>query len=459
MSEICSPHRTAGRIAFVEEESPAWEVGFEPGCYIFSADGHPLRDVIDWRWWASGPEVLVEYRDCDGDEGSVLLERESGQDWGISFEKVVFDEVIQCRNACTFCFMRQLPDDVRASLTLRDDDYRLSFLQGTFVTFTNITPEDEARIIEQHISPLRYSLHAATPEVRRAIIGKHAQHGIEVAERLMSCGIELHAQIVLMPGENDGEELVHTLNWAWQFPQMRSVGIVPLGYTKHQKRFQKSFGRRESAQGVIAAIEPFQRRAMEERSHAWVFASDEFYRNAFPDDLIDHVPPASFYGEFDLFEDGIGIIRSTIDEWRSQQEAQVATARAFKQADVRLGLVAGYAQREFLSSLIDESPLRNWLVPLYVKNEYFGGNVDVTGLLCGCDVGPAIAKAVACAKQAGVKPISAALLPSIVLNADGVMLDESTPQMVEQAAGIPVHVVSCQSSKYLLEIQEILQSV
>lgn len=225
----------------IDPQSPADDAGFTPGCALTQVDGHPLRDIIDWRWYSDGAVIEIGYVDCDGEEGSVTLEREAGEAWGFGFEKAIFDEVIQCKNACKFCFMRQLPDDARASLTLRDDDYRLSFLQGTFVTFTNLTAADEARIVEQSISPLRYSLHAVSPGVRRDIIGKNAPHGIEAAQHLLDAGIQLHAQIVLMPGVNDGEELARTLDWAYARPNIISVGIVPLGYTKHQSAFVESF--------------------------------------------------------------------------------------------------------------------------------------------------------------------------------------------------------------------------
>ena len=185
----------AARIVAVEPESPADDAGFMPGCYLTTVDGEPLRDIIDWRWLAADDVMELGYVDLDGDEGVVELEREEGEDWGFEFEGVVFDGVRQCRNACTFCFMRQLPDGVRPSLVLRDDDFRLSFLSGTFVTLTNLKPEDEARIIEQHISPLRVSLHASEPELRRRMIGKHAQHGIDVLERLLEAGIDVFTTV------------------------------------------------------------------------------------------------------------------------------------------------------------------------------------------------------------------------------------------------------------------------
>ena len=208
--------------------SPADDAGFTPGCYVTSVDGQPVRDLIDWRWLASDDEIALGYVDADGEEGICELWREEGEGWGFEFDGVVFDRVRQCRNACSFCFMRQLPDDARSSLTLRDDDFRLSFLCGTFVTFTNLRPEDERRIVEQAISPLRFSLHVADPDIRRTMIGRHAQHGIDALERLLAQGIQVHAQIVLVPGENDGEVLWDTLEWAYARPGILDVCVVPL---------------------------------------------------------------------------------------------------------------------------------------------------------------------------------------------------------------------------------------
>ena len=441
----------AAVVESVDPESPADDAGFTPGCQVIAVDGHPLRDVIDWRWYTDGYEIDVTYIDTDGDEGTVVLEREDGEQWGFNFTKAIFDDLILCRNACTFCFMRQLPDDARDSLTLRDDDYRLSFLQGTFVTFTNLSDDDKDRIVEQHISPLRWSMHCVTPELRRRVIGRHAQHGIDAAEYLLAHGIELHAQIVLMPGVNDGDELRRTLEWAWGHPGILSVGIVPLGYTKHQTTFEHSFNAPEQSQAVIDCIEPFQKRAMQERDNAWVFASDEFYRNAYPRDLLDHLPPTEFYGDFELFEDGIGIVRSFVDDWESCRDDQPAAARALEARDARVMLVAGCAQKEFLTPLIEASPLAGRVVPLYVKNDYFGGNVDVTGLLCACDMAPAVRTEAERGAAAG-RPYAFAAVPEVVFNADGVTLDGATFDEMEAQAGFPMHVVSCDASSYLPQI-------
>ena len=376
------------RILAVKPESPADDAGFEPGCYLTSVDGQPLRDIIDWRW-LSGEEVIeVGYVDLNGESGAVELWRDQGEEWGFEFDGLVFDGVRQCRNACTFCFMRQLPPSMRPSLYLRDDDFRLSFLVGTFVTLTNMTPEDEARIIEQRISPLRVSLQAVNPIVRQRIIGRHAQRGIESLERLLAAGIEFHAQIVLVPGENDGDVLEETLDWAYEHPGIREIGIVPLGFTRHQSVFKHSFDDLESARAVLDAIRPFQRRAMDERGAPWVYAADEFYRNAWREELLEHVPPASFYGDFEMFEDGIGIIRSTLDDWMfAERNGLIGDAvEALRRMNRKALMVVGLAQREFLDPLVSASGIRDVFQPLYIENGFFGGNVDVTGLLVGQDI-------------------------------------------------------------------------
>ena len=445
-------------IESVEPASPADDAGFTPGCKILAVDGQPLRDVIDWRWLASDDEVTLTYIDTDGEQGEVELYRDYGEDWGIEFEGLVFDGVLQCRNACTFCFMRQLPEGLRPSLTLRDDDFRLSFLVGTFVTLTNLRPEDEARIIEQRITPLHVSLQVSNPEVRRKLIGRNAAHGLAAFDRLLSAGIEAHAQIVLVPGENDGDYLTETLDWAYARPGILSVGIVPLGYTKYQKRFEKSFNDPAASKRVLDDVEPFRRRALAERGTPWVFPADEFYSNAYHDQIIGNLPDTSTYGEFELFEDGIGIIRSTVDDWYAAVREGVVEecARALRETNTVLCLVAGEAQRDFLDQLIAAGPLLGRLEPFYVKNEYFGGNVNVTGLLVGGDVSRAIAARLASDAKDPRRVLYA--IQEVVFNDDGIMLDGMRLEDMEKAAGAPIAVISCTPIEYLKQIAELARN-
>lgn len=443
----------AGIVSLIQE-SPADDAGFLPGYRIVSVDGQPLRDMIDWQWLTDDESIHLTYLDPQGQPGEVTLERELGEPWGFEFDGVIFDGIKTCRNACTFCFMRQLPDGMRPSLSLRDDDFRLSFLTGTFATFTNLTPEDETRILEQHISPLRVSLHAITPEVRALLIGKHAPHGLEAAKRLLAAGITMHIQIVLVPGVSDGEELRCTLAWAYEQPGVLSVGVVPLGFTKHQSIFTKSFNNPEDAQTVLADIAPFQARAQQERGHAWVYAADEFYRNAYPAALLEKLPSAAHYGDYEMFEDGIGIIRSTVDSWEASTQAIQDLAEQLERHSMRVHYVIGRAQEAFLVPLVQASPLRQGFIPYAVDNAFFGGNVDVTGLLCGCDIVAALKQSPAAGDD-----VQLVCVPRVIFNDEGLTLDGMSLEDMQKQLSCPLAVVSCNPSDYIDEIRALITTL
>lgn len=446
-------------IIAVEADSPAYEAGFEPGCCLLSVDGHPLRDMIDWMWLSSDNEIEVVYRDLDGECGSLTLERGDDEDWGFSFEGAIFDEVRTCRNACTFCFMQQLPPEMRSSLSLRDDDFRLSFLTGTFVTLTNLTDEDAERIREQHISPLRVSLHAVDPHVRRELIGSHAEEGLRRLEELLASGIEFDVQIVLVPGVNDDERLDETLEWAYGHPGIRTVGIVPLGFTKHQSRFDGSYDESEAARSVIERIEPFQVRALEERGVPWVYAADEFYRNAYGAAVLEALPGASFYGDFDLYEDGVGILRSSIDGFREAMEGDAPRQLADLLANVgaRIRYICGEAMEPYFGILLEESPLAGLVEPLIVPNAFFGGNVNVTGLLCGEDIVAAIRAAEAATGEPGCRMVYA--IPSIIFNVEGLTLDDLSLGDIRDASGAHVYAVASNPLDYTEQLIRIVKEM
>lgn len=445
---------SAALVSSVDAYSPASNAGIEPGCSIVSVEGHPLRDIIDWRWHACDEEVALVFQDLQGELHEVLLEREPGQDWGIEYASALFDPAHQCKNACTFCFMRMLPRGMRDSLYFRDDDYRLSFLQGNFVTFTNLDDASIDRIIEQRISPLRFSLHAVTPKVRASLMGANAPKGLAAAHLLLEQGIELHAQIVLVPGLNDGDELDRTLTWAYRYPNVLNVGIVPLGFTKHQNSFTESFTAPEAAKAVIDQIEPFRCRARDQRGHAWVHVADEFYCNAYGDDTLDMIPQAEEYGDFGMFEDGIGMVRAFADDFASSAEAAQNTARVLRSLSVRCLFVCGRAQEAFFGRLLQETGLANCITPLYVDNEFFGGNVSVTGLLAGVDMARALASV-----NDSSHEHTFAVVPQVVFNADGVTVDDWSLSDIAKHSLMPVHVVSCQPSGFLSTIADIAHMI
>lgn len=427
---------TCALIASVDPFSPADDAGLEAGDCVLAVDGMPVRDMIDWRWSASEDEVVLTVADSDGEIVEVELLRDPGEEWGISFEGAIFDGVKVCRNSCVFCFMRQLPKGVRKSLVLRDDDYRLSFMSGNFVTLTNLGPDDIDRICAQHLSPMRVSLHAVDPDVRARLIGGNAQAGLDNLEALLAAGIEFDAQIVLVPDVNDGEILKQTLSWAYAHPGIRNIGMVPLGYTRFQDDFSRGFEDADSAAGILEIVAPFQERAIAERGRPWAFAADELYRSAYGADLLENLPDADFYGDFSMFEDGIGIIRSMVDEFEGVLAGE---SRSDWPGGVACKYICGEAMMPYFAQIIDASPLSGIISPMPVQNRWLGGNVNVTGLLSGVDISDAIA-----ASERGSqdqRPSAIYAIPAILFNDDGVTLDDMSIDDIADAAaakaGVP----------------------
>lgn len=411
--------RTLGAwVAAVDEGSPAWEAGIEPGMRVETVNGVALRDLIDWRWEADGAYCELEVFDPrDGTTSPCELFREPGQDWGIDFTDVLFDGIRTCVNACQFCFMAMLPREARATLTVRDDDYRLSFLQGNFVTLTNVSDEEAERIVSCGLSPMNVSIHAVTPEVRRSLIGRHADRGIEVLERLLQGGIEVHAQIVLCPGINDGAELAATLDWVEARPGITSLAVVPLGYTKHSRRFKRSYSDDvEASRAVIRVIEPYQRRARETLGITRFQLSDEFYVDARVE-----VPPAETYDGYPQFYDGIGMLRSFLDEAalvaRERAGELALVDRSLAQGGLRLVLVCGEAAAETIDVFARILSPSGRACVRSIRNDYFGGDVNVTGLIVSEDL---------LAQLPDDLSGTLVVLPEVMFNFDKLTLDGDT---------------------------------
>ncbi|MBP3883675.1 MAG: DUF512 domain-containing protein [Olsenella sp.] len=411
------PQADGAWIKSVEDGSPAWEAGLEPGMRVLRVNGRAPLDIIDWRWEASDDVAALDVFVPEGvgeeygeyGEFECVLEREPGQDWGIEFTDVLFDGIRTCVNACQFCFMRMLPEDARASLTLRDDDFRLSFLQGNFVTLTNVGDEDLRRIIECRLEPMNVSIHAVSADVRRGLIGRHADRGIEVLEALCDAGIEVHGQIVLCGGINDGEELRRTLDWVEARPNITSLALVPMGYTKYSRQFSESYSESvEASRAVVRLIEPYQRRARETLGITRFQLSDEFYVDA---ELP--VPEAETYDGYPQFYDGIGMLRSFLDDadglCADDAERLVCLARSLGSPDAAGASAASAAAGastptgailvcgEAALGVVEEF-LRGWealccshgapfgIDALAIRNDYYGGDVNVTGLIVSCDL-------------------------------------------------------------------------
>lgn len=405
--------RAAATVTAVREDSPAFDVGIEPGMQVLRVGGRALTDMTVWFWEADGDEVELEvYDPTDDSVTPCTLERFPGEDWGLTFDGDVFDGMRTCVNACVFCFMTMLPKHMRDSLYIRDDDYRLSFLQGNFVTLTNMSDADVADVIEHRLSPMNVSLHAISSDVRRTLMGRNAARGIEVLEALMDAGIEIHAQIVLCPNLNDGEELMRTLTYCEAHPAITSLGIVPLGYTRFQKRFAGSYSDDPArARAVIEAVRPFQERARATWGRTTFQLADEFFLDA-----NVPVPDAEHYDGYPQYYDGIGMIRSYLDEATEvldHEHARVAqVAKELRARKQRMLVVSGAAARETVATLVEDPLIGGDVVA--IQNNYFGGNVDVTGLICGVDLLDQLPENLAQVML---------FVPDVMFNSDGLTLD------------------------------------
>jgi len=430
-----------GVVATVAAGSPAAQAFIEPGDEIRAVDGSPLRDVIDWQWLADGDSASILAVKPGGLAEEFTLIREPGQPWGLTFTETVFDGVRTCRNRCAFCFMTQLPRGLRRALYLRDDDYRLSFLQGNFVSLTNLDDADVERIAEQNLSPLYVSLHAEDADVRDHLICAQDDRGLERFDQLLDAGIDLHVQIVLVPGVNDGDVLERSLRWLAEREGVESVGIVPLGYTGHQQEFSASYGGSHDALNVIEQLWPWQKAFRARDGITWVYLADEFYLNAGIE-----VAPAEHYDGFPQYENGIGLVRSYLDEVESIRK-DLATALEGVVAPIAFvtGTLFAPVLTSVLRSLVADSAFgaaeHDPVVRvLAVENRFFGGNVSVTGLLTASDLVPAIAS---------LPEGTIALVPDIVANADGLLLDDVPASELGMRTSREVRLISCDAGGLL----------
>ncbi len=439
-----------GCVSAVDRDSPAARAGLRPGDVIVCADGHELRDVIDWRWYSDGPEVTLAVRHGDGSLShdtphSLTLSRDGGQSWGIEFADVVFDGVRTCSNRCTFCFMTQLPRGLRSSLYVRDDDYRLSFLQGNFVTLTNLTDEDVARMIEQRLSPLHVSIHAVTPSVRERLVRARDDDALLRFDQLLEAGIDMHVQIVLVPGVNDGDELDVTLRWLAEREGVLSVGVVPLGFTRHQSVFTRSYNDPLAAATVIQQVQRWQFAMRERDGVSWAHLADEFYLNA-----RAPFPTSEWYDGFPQYENGIGLVRVFADEAAQFRNELLSAVSALPRGSEAATVVTGVMAATTLAGALNACEASGRVRLLVVPNRFFGGNVAVTGLLTGSDLVAALIEDASRTNDPTVY-----LIPDVVFNADDVTLDDFTRTDIADRSGVDIRVVSSDAHGLLAGLREV----
>ncbi len=382
---------TPGMVSGVRPGSLAEEAGIEPGDSVLSANGHILRDVVDLQFYAADEEVEVHIRKANGLDDLVVFEKDIDEDLGLEFERATWDDVILCNNNCFFCFLKGLPKGMRKTLYTKDDDYRLSFLHGNFVTLTNLTEDDWARLEEQRLSPLNVSVHASEVGLRRRMLSNPtAPDVLEQLRRLGSLGLQAHTQIVLCPGVNDGEHLARSIRDLGElYPTVLTVSVVPVGASPRLeewalKRDGISLTRPtpEYAREVVGILAPSQKEFRRRFGATIVQCSDEFYVTAGAP-----VPGAPAYDGFPQYENGIGMVRTMLQDWAATKRRlrSRATPLSLKGRSATIGtasLIAPTLARvaaEFSAVTGADVCVQG------VTNTVFGERVNVAGLVCGRD--------------------------------------------------------------------------
>lgn len=436
---VTSIRRRGVEIAEVSPASLGFELELESGDRITKVNGRAVRDYLDFRFQTAGEtELVLEVRKNSGEDWELQIERGEGEDFGLSFEQIV---PRQCANECIFCFCNGNPADARPSLFIKDEDVRLSFLYGNYTTLTSITEDEMRRIVEQRLSPQYVSVHATDLAVRSYLLGIDEQRA-DIApklKRLLDAGIEIHAQVVLCPGINDGEVLRRTIaDLAAEFPRITSVAIVPLGLTRYNTDPRLTAVTPDFCREIIAEVSVIQADFRKQLGTTFAFLADEIYLRA-----ERKVPARSHYGDYPQIEDGIGMVRSFNTEFESLLK-RLNRRPLVHPEKVRGTLLTGTLFAPVLEPLVEKFNRQTGaqLHVAGVENNYFGGDVSVAGLLTGSDL-------VAARKL--VKGDFVIISKSTLKSDEDITLDGTSLAEVTAKLGLPVYAFDLKSfAQFLL---------
>lgn len=410
------------KISEIVKNSIAEELCFEKGDKILSINGETPKDLIDYRFAINDEYLELELERKNGEIEVYEIEKDFDEDLGIVFESAVFDRVKLCANNCVFCFVDQQPAGLRESLYVKDDDYRLSYLQGTYITLTNLTKKDKERIEKLHLGPLYVSVHTTNPELRAKMLrNKRAAEIMESLEWLKNAGIPLHLQIVMCPGLNDGAELERTLNDLGKFKSVvQSIAIVPVGLTKFHKNNLQLLTE-ENARKTIEIIDNFNKKIKKHLAQA----SDEIFLKA-----KKPIPERKYYGSFSQLEDGVGALRLLIDDFEKRKKHLPKSVKKSLEITFATSNSAIFPISQLCEALNSIENVKCDFVE--IKNSFFGEDVIVAGLITGKDL----------INQLSGKKIQTLIIPAIMLRPFSEdFLDGVTVFDVEKALGCKVFVV------------------
>lgn len=414
-------------ITGVIQNSPAFQHGIHAGDRLLHINGHPVRDVLDYMFYAADTSLELDV-EHEGETRRIHIEKDEYDDLGMEFASFLMDQKQSCRNKCVFCFIDQMPPGMRDTLYFKDDDARLSFLQGNYVTMTNMTQEDVDRIIQMKLN-INVSVHTTNPELRcKMMNNRFAGEKLQYLKQMADAGIQLNCQIVLCPGLNDGAELERSLtDLGKMMPNLTSVAVVPVGLSKFREGlYPLTAFTRETAGEALDVIERFQKKFYEKFGTRTVFPSDEFFLIA-----EREIPEGAYYEEYSQYENGVGMLRSLADEFCSALEDAEPDHLPRK-----VSVATGRSPYAFLCALFRQAEekwdgLQCSVFP--IRNDFFGESITVTGLITATDL---------IAQLKGHDLGEELLLSSAMIRRDSdVFLDDLTISDVERELGIKIRIV------------------
>ena len=413
----------------VEKDSIAQELGIEPGDRLISINGQEIEDIFDYQYYVEDEELLLLIEKADGEQWELEIEKDADEALGIGFGAGLMDEYRSCCNRCIFCFIDQMPPGMRDTLYFKDDDSRLSFLQGNYVTLTNMSEHDIQRIIKYRLEPINISFQTTNPELRcRMLHNRFAGDALKKVDLLYQGGIEMNGQIVLCKGVNDGEELERSIRDLTRYlPLLRSVSVVPVGLTKFRDGLYplEPFTKEEARQ-VLEIIHRWQKKIYEEYGLHFIHAGDEWYLLA-----EEEVPEEERYDGYLQLENGVGMLRLLFNEFEDAFRQQKGDQRSAELSAATGKLAYPYILR--MAERIEERYPGVKIHVYCIRNDFFGERITVSGLITGGDI---------IAQLKGKRLGSRLLLPCNMLKADeDVFLDDLTVKEVSDALQVPVNIV------------------
>lgn len=423
----------------VEKKSPAYKAGIKSGDTLVSLNGNTIMDVLDYRFYQNNEKIITEIINAKGKIKKIKIKKGEFDELGLEFDTYLMDEKRSCKNKCIFCFIDQLPKGLRESLYFKDDDSRLSFLFGNYITLTNITEHEIERIIKMHISPINISVHTTNPELRvKMMTNKNAGKVLEIMHRFNDAGIKMNSQLVLCPGINDGDELRRSLDDLLNLENMECIAAVPVGLTKYRKRLTelKPFDK-ETAAEVLDIIDEYAEKSLQKYGERRIYGSDEFYLLA-----KRKIPNADFYGDFLLLENGVGLWAL----FKSEAEDalyDIEQSSCERHISIATGVDAYSLIREIANKC--EQKYDGLKCDVYaIKNNFFGERITVAGLVTATDIYDQLKN-----ENLG----DTLLIPSSMLRAEGDMfLDSVTVQELSQNLNVNIKPIDCNGFYLVNEI-------